>query len=318
MGFDWEAFDKLDEKTQLERFRQLLENNDREWIQKNNEELNKRFRFANKFIFLDILPEGFYKRGFLAVDVTTHQQVALLLLKPEDSRTRPFPLELSNSKMYYRECAVSYKLKHPNIVEHYESGIFENQAYIAYKFEESTNLENIILHSTTLKEINPLSFLIPISRALGFIHERKFTHGDVKPSNIIVTKEGAVRLGDFGTVRKIGEKIKIFGSISYTAPEILEGKPPTPAADIWSLGVVGYYLAHRELPFKVEPEDWPDKLIEQILTVEPKYTKRSRYLKDFLEKDPNKRLHNGHASRKILEWRRTHPILSKFIDLLYI
>jgi serine/threonine protein kinase len=312
MGIDWGEFDKLDRKKQFEKIDSTLSQMDdaerRRVVLENFPEFQKRFMFTNKYVLIGTLPEGFYKKGYAAIDLLTREIVAVLILKPEVISRGHIHSELSVPNIFFNENRASFNLRHPNLIQFYDSNITDDgQAYIAFKLEEAVSIEDAIrINSEHGKDRYAkslaINFMLQISKALEYMHNEGYIHGDVKASNILVNKEGIAKLGDFGTARKIGDPTKILGSLSYTAPEVLKGEPATPASDVFSLGVLGYHMKYGELPFKVEPEDWPDGLVEKILTVEPEIHQNHRFLRAFLEKNPKKRLKDGAACRRVLKW----------------
>lgn len=317
MGIDWDEFDKLDEKAQMKIFQDLVMSKDQqsrnEFVLANLDEIGKRFMFAKKFMLLDILPEGFYKKSYWGVDTFTGESVVILITKPDVIKHRKIKTDLPEEIMFRRECLVAYNLKHPNLAEFYEAGTtHDGQSYIAYKFD--FNLENNLEKFLTEYELTAkqaIKVLYNISRGLAYLHNNRLIHGDVKASNIIVSpRDLSARLIDFGNIQLAGrENLKLTGSISYTAPEVLDGKEITAAADVFGLGVVGYQMLYRKLPFSVSPEEWPDGLIEKIKTEEPRIDKKFYFLKKMLEKDPKKRLQNGKECMDELYWIRYLPLI---------
>jgi serine/threonine protein kinase len=94
----------------------------------------------------------------------------------------------------------------------------------------------------------------------------------------------------------------------------LKGEPPTPAADVWGLGILGYVLTFGELPFSVPQEQWPNGLVDKILTTQPESLDCTKYLKRFLEKDPTKRLQNGRECRKALWYRKYFQFIFDIVE----
>ena len=101
------------------------------------------------------------------------------------------------------------------------------------------------------------SFLhLQVTRALVHCHQMKVLHLDVKPANVLVTKKGICKLGDFGcsvsTAKHgtpVGAKAFLVGTPGYQAPELLLGKSPTAACDVYSLGILLWQLDSREVPY---------------------------------------------------------------------
>ena len=103
-----------------------------------------------------------------------------------------------------------------------------------------------------------LDYLLQASSGLGFAHQSGFVHCDVKPQNMLVSKAGILKITDFGIARAMAtisgeEKYDVvWGSPYYFSPEQASGKPPSPATDVYSLGVIAFELMTGQLPFDAE------------------------------------------------------------------
>ena len=94
-----------------------------------------------------------------------------------------------------------------------------------------------------------MSVVARLADALVALHEKGFLHGDVKPSNIGFTAEGAPKLLDFGLAHAVDDAAIVGGTLPYLSPEVLAGRPAEEADDIWSLSVVLYEMASGQHPF---------------------------------------------------------------------
>ena len=182
-------------------------------------------------------------------------------------------------------------LKHDNIVNQKEHFIYNDTQYLIFEFCENGDLSHLIDKRKKLKEIEVQYYITQLIQALIHLHDRNIVHRDLKLGNIFLTGKMELKLGDFGLAKKLSfrdEKIsEMVGTPAYMAPEILENKGYSLEVDIWSLGVIMYYLIIGKLPFnKQNQEDikrvsytFPKKaiisraaksLIEQILVKDPK------------------------------------------------
>ena len=182
-------------------------------------------------------------------------------------------------------------LKHDNIVNQKEHFIYNDTQYLIFEFCENRDLSHLIDKRKKLKEIEVQYYITQLIQALIHLHDRNIVHRDLKLGNIFLTGKMELKLGDFGLAKKLSfrdEKIsEMVGTPAYMAPEILENKGYSLEVDIWSLGVIMYYLIIGKLPFnKPNQEDikrvsytFPKKaiisraaksLIEQILVKDPK------------------------------------------------
>ncbi|XP_076764631.1 proto-oncogene serine/threonine-protein kinase mos [Xylocopa sonorina] len=108
------------------------------------------------------------------------------------------------------------------------------------------------LDEKVLSKSERIRILKDVTSALQFCHDAGIVHADVKPKNILMSADGQPKLADFGNSVLIEESNEIYefhGTPGYTAPEIIKGNKPTPAADIYSLGIVAWQMLSRKLPF---------------------------------------------------------------------
>ena len=180
-----------------------------------------------------------------------------------------------------RETVKSRKLSHPHIVRTYELFQHENEpAFIVLEF-----VDGVSLHALRERQENRCvrwDYLQRLARqmcaALAHAHEQKIIHRDFKPANLMVNTQGNLKLVDFGiaasaanTLGQVTTNMGNSGTPRYMSPQQLEGKPPRPTDDIYSLGATLYELLVSQPPF--HPEDGlshPGGLIAKIRTVPPK------------------------------------------------
>ena len=199
---------------------------------------------------------------------------------------------IKNKSTYDRiknEIDIYEYLKHDNIVNQKEHFIYNDTQYLIFEFCENRDLSHLIDKRKKLKEIEVQYYITQLIQALIHLHDRNIVHRDLKLGNIFLTGKMELKLGDFGLAKKLSfrdEKIsEMVGTPAYMAPEILENMGYSLEVDIWSLGVIMYYLIIGKLPFnKQNQEDikrvsFPKKaiisraaksLIEQILVKDPK------------------------------------------------
>ena len=184
-------------------------------------------------------------------------------------------------------------LKHDNIVNQKEHFIYNDTQYLIFEFCENRDLSHLIDKRKKLKEIEVQYYITQLIQALIHLHDRNIVHRDLKLGNIFLTGKMELKLGDFGLAKKLSfrdEKIsERVGTPAYMAPEILENMGYSLEVDIWSLGVIMYYLIIGKLPFnKPNQED-----IKRVSYTFPKKAIISRAAKSLIEqilvKDPKKR-----------------------------
>ena len=205
---------------------------------------------------------------------------------------------------FYQEAKAAGHLTHPNIVTIHDLGESGDVAYIAMELMEGRDLQEILHGKARLLLTDALNIAIQVATGLYYAHQRGVVHGDIKPSNIMVLGDNLVKIADFGIARMIHateatQDEAIFGTPSFMSPERMQGKPIDARSDIFSLGVVLYYMLSDRLPF---PAEGTAKLKEQLATLEPEKPSSlnpgipaalETVIYKCLEKDPDARYKNA-------------------------
>src|SRR4029077_1389763 len=172
---------------------------------------------------------------------------------------------------FYREARAAGGLQHPNVGTVYEMGDAEGAPFIAMEYLEGESLEELIERRAKLSLAQRLSYIVQTCRALDYAHRRGIVHRDIKPGNIMVTIEGAVKVVDFGIARLVDtsktQTGTLLGTLGYMSPQQLRGKHADERSDIWSVGVVLYELLAYQRPFSGENHA---ALLLSIVQDEPK------------------------------------------------
>jgi serine/threonine-protein kinase len=156
---------------------------------------------------------------------------------------------------FQQEARSAANLTHPNIVTVHDFGRDGGRYYIVMEYIEGRDLKSIIKDSAPLRVERALELAIQICAGVGYAHRAGLVHCDVKPQNILVTAEGRVKITDFGIARALaslrpGETTDVvWGSPQYYSPEQAAGETPTPASDVYSIGIVMYEMLSGRLPF---------------------------------------------------------------------
>ena len=198
---------------------------------------------------------------YLAEDTRLQRQVALKVLpagRAEDRKWR---------QRFLSEARSASALNHPNVCVIYEVGeTGEQRLYLAMEHVEGLTLQ-ALLRESPLKVKQVVEMAIQIADALDAAYARGIVHRDLKPANICVTERGQVKVLDFGLAKRLGviereehdtatshqtASGQILGTPSYMSPEQAVGRPVDHRTDTFSLGVVLYEMATRQLPFRGE------------------------------------------------------------------
>jgi serine/threonine-protein kinase len=186
---------------------------------------------------------------YRARDHMLERTVAIKVLREDYSRDVAF------RERFRQEAKAAANLSHPNIVTVHDFGIDSGRIFIVMEFIPGTNL-NAKLQTRgrfTVSEAVPL--LLQACAGVGYAHRAGLVHCDIKPHNFLITPDNRVKVTDFGIARALAsihpsEKSEVvWGSPQYFSPEQASGGAPSPASDVYSLGVVMYYMLTGRLPF---------------------------------------------------------------------
>lgn len=175
-------------------------------------------------------------------------------------------------KRFHREAVAVAKLKHTGILEIFDySGPDATDAYIVTELIDGTTLRDFAERINGLDHPELAVLLIAeLGRALEHAHAHGVIHRDLKPENVMVTRDGQIKLMDFGIAQvNDGPRVTVTGTLlgspAHMAPEVIDGHRPDQRADIFSLGTILYWLATKKLPFDAPN---PSALFKRILAGE--------------------------------------------------
>ncbi len=189
-----------------------------------------------------------------------------------DSRGKPYAMRKLNDRLrfnwlarrrFLRGCEVLSKINESQYVVGYvEHGRQGGTLYMVMDYVEASNLKELFAQHDPLLTENVAQILIDMALGLTHVHESGYMHLDYKPENVLVTRNGNVRLIDFDLAQPIPEKPKKMsknpGTPGYMAPEQLQQKPIDPRADIFAYGVAAYELLTNQKPF---PGETPSEIL---------------------------------------------------------
>jgi serine/threonine protein kinase len=171
---------------------------------------------------------------------------------------------------FYREAQSAGGLQHPNIVTIYDMGEASELPYIAMELVDGENLEQLIARRSAFPITLKLSYAMQACRAFDYAHKRGIVHRDIKPGNVMVSKDGNVKVVDFGIARVLEtsrtQTGMLIGTFAYMSPEQYHGEHADERSDIWSFGVLFYELLTYQKPFTGPT---PASLMHNICNVEP-------------------------------------------------
>jgi tetratricopeptide (TPR) repeat protein len=218
-----------------------------------------------KYDVIDVIGRGGMGIVYEATDPFLNRRVAIKMM------TGGFSDNPDLLKRFFREAQSTGSLQHPNIVTVFELGDHGGNPYLVMEFLEGESLDAIISSRRQLSSLEKIQLIIGVCHGLSHAHHRGIVHRDIKPGNIMVSKEGGVKIVDFG-IAHIGAKSQtrtgqIMGSVNYMAPEQVNGSPVDARTDIFSTGVVLYELFTYSHPF--DGENMAATLMKIIHAVPP-------------------------------------------------
>jgi hypothetical protein len=164
---------------------------------------------------------------------------------------------------FQAEAAAAAHLSHPNIVPIYDAGAVDGQAYFSMRCIEGQTLGALMSHGP-LRAHDAARYLVGVARAVHYAHERGVLHRDLKPSNVLIDASGQPHVTDFGLAKRVATATSvrpesgltlsgaIIGTPTYMAPEQISNRrgQPSPASDVYSLGVILYEMLTGRPPFQ--------------------------------------------------------------------
>ena len=204
--------------------------------------------FANKYRIVKLIGSGGMANVYLGIDMNTGVNVAIKILKPEFSSDEEF------IRRFDAEAKSVASLNHANIVKVYGVGHEGNFRYIVQEYIEGINVKDLIKQNGHLYWRNALPILIQIGLALDYAHQNGIVHRDIKPQNILISRDRVAKITDFGIARAASTTTITMtgvqmGSVHYFSPEQARGGNVGPQSDVYSLGVSLFEMVTGRLPF---------------------------------------------------------------------
>lgn len=208
----------------------------------------KGVEFGGRYTLGDRIAVGGMGEVWRAHDQVLNRAVAIKLLSPTLAGQPGF------AQRFREEARNSAALGHPNIANVYDYGETDGAHWLVMELVEGENLAQIIKNEHRLEPQQVRNIMAQAALALQAAHDGGVVHRDVKPANIIVRKDGVVKLTDFGISRAVDavpitRTGEVMGTAQYISPEQATGQTVSPASDIYSLGVVAYELVAGHRPF---------------------------------------------------------------------
>lgn len=216
-----------------------------------------------RYEVLEEIAGGSFSVLYKCRDPETHEVLALKVCQTDDQDVLA---------RFSREAEIAIELDHPNIVRVVDFGVSDEGPYLAEEFLQGRNLNERIDSPESLSSSGRIEILLQIAQGLAYAHGVGVLHRDVTPSNVLVLDDGRVKLIDFGLARLLRSDVRstragsILGTAGYLPPEQVLGEPVDERGDIFSFGVLAYYLLSGKKPF---PGQSLKELLKQVVGVDP-------------------------------------------------
>ncbi len=220
-----------------------------ETIEAPKEELTRGTTFAGRYEIIEELGKGGMGRVYRVEDTKLKQEVALKLIKPEIARDK------KTIERFRNELKLARNIRHKNVCGMFDLGETEGAHFITMEYIRGEDLKSFIHRSGQLAVGTSIRIAKQICEGLSEAHKLGVVHRDLKSNNIMIDKEGSVRILDFGIARSLEAKGitgagVMIGTPEYMSPEQVEGKEVDQRSDVYSLGIILYEMVTGRVPFE--------------------------------------------------------------------
>lgn len=216
--------------------------------------------FANRYRLEEFIGEGGMANVYRALDVRTGHNVAVKVLKEQFNNDKEFLAR------FQREAQTASRMSHHNLVNLLDRGVEGNYRYLVFEYVEGKTVKQLLNEYGRFKASTAVQITLRILSGLQHAHQNNIIHRDIKPQNILIDKEGHVKVSDFGIARiastfTLARTDTVLGSVHYASPEQMAvGGITDFSSDIYSTGVVLYEMLTGHVPFT---GDTPTKVMIQ-------------------------------------------------------
>lgn len=211
--------------------------------------MNEGMLLNNRYQLLERLGSGGMSDVFRARDLMLERSVAIKVLHEDYSNDEAF------QQRFRQEARAAANLSHPNIVTVHDFGFDHGQLFIVMEYIPGKDMKTILRQRGRFSVEEAIPLMVQACAGIGYAHRAGLVHCDVKPHNMIVTPDARLKVTDFGIARALSTIMPderadvVWGSPQYFSPEQAAGEAPSPASDVYSLGVVLYEVLTGALPF---------------------------------------------------------------------
>ncbi|XP_027363062.1 serine/threonine-protein kinase Aurora-3-like [Abrus precatorius] len=273
------------------------------------EENSKRHWSLEDFEIGKPLGRGKFGRVYVARELKSKFVVALKVIFKEQIDKYRIRDQLK------REMEIQSNLRHPNILRLYGWFHDAERVFLILEYAHNGELYKELRKKGHLTEKQAATYMLSLTKALAYCHEKHVIHRDIKPENLLLDHEGRLKIADFGwSVQSSSKRHTMCGTLDYLAPEMVESKAHDFAVDNWTLGILCYEFLYGAPPFEAESQADTFKRIMKVDLTFPSTPCVSLDAKNLISrllvKDSSRRL----SLQKIME----HPWIIKNADLMVI
>ena len=232
--------------------------------------MNAPITLNNRYQLQERLGTGGMAMVYRAHDLTLERTVAIKILRKDFSNDPAF------RQRFHQEAKAAANLSHPNIVTVHDFGLYSDQLFIVMEFVPGSDLKKLLKERDLIKSAEALELITQACTGIGYALRAGLVHCDIKPQNMLVTPDNRLKVVDFGIARLMAtispdeQSDVVWGSPQYFSPEQAAGMAPSPASDVYSLGVVLYELLTGRLPFVASTADELARLHRESLPPSPR------------------------------------------------
>ncbi|MHC4958328.1 MAG: serine/threonine protein kinase [Planctomycetota bacterium] len=238
---------------------------------------------------IEKIGEGSMAAVYKAKQLSLDRAVAIKILHPERAAKQ------DNVDRFRKEARTVAKLNHPNVISGIDRGEQDGLHYFVMEFAQGLPVGFLLQRGGAMDESRVASIASQITRALEHAHEAGLVHRDVKPDNILITKDGIAKLCDLGLVKDKPEETRILGTPNYISPEQAKGNQEVDIrSDLYSFGCTLYHMLAGSPPFagnaKVVMVKHLSEDPQPIREIEPDVSEEfAKIVKKLMAKDPGDR-----------------------------
>lgn len=212
--------------------------------------MEEKTLLSGRYKLLHPIGSGGMAVVYKALDEMLERTVSVKILREDYSNDRDF------RNRFRQEAKAAANLSHPNIVTVYDFGFDDNQVFIVFEYVDGDDLKTLIRKRSRFSIEDTVGLVAQACAGVGYAHRAGLVHCDIKPHNMLVSSDFRLKVTDFGIARALAtihpdeQSDIVWGSPHYFSPEQAAGGAPSPASDVYALGVILYELLTGRLPFE--------------------------------------------------------------------